>query len=198
MSSDLQAQAPEPSVVGFAQEQVPTMANQNMPSDQQQERRDLEREEEDVIEEGWIDGRRSSRRIQDMQRRREEHNMRAGPSGLQNPQADFSTYRTSIHHEEMTSSDESNKRKIEAFNLDDLTSDLTDTDTSELRSKTPTSPKISRALRQLDIAQKSPTKRRQGKLFAHINRLTFEEEEILRSTRMLLGRMSWDKVSCLG
>ena len=46
MSNDLQA--PEPSVVEFAQEQVPTMANQNMPSDQQ-ERRDLEREEEEVI-----------------------------------------------------------------------------------------------------------------------------------------------------
>ena len=34
---------------------------------------------------------------------------------------------------------------------------------------------------QLDIAKKSPSKRRQGELFAHINRLTFEEEEILRS-----------------
>ena len=100
---------------------------------------------------------------------------------MQNTQADFSNYRTAIHHEEMTSSDESNKRKIEAFNLDDLTSNLTDTDVSESRSKTPTSPKITRALRQLDIAKTSPSKRRQGELFAHINHLTFEEEEILRS-----------------
>ena len=98
-------EAPQPTVVEFAQEQVPTMENQNMPSEQQQEIRDMERqEEEDAIEDGWIDGRRSSQRIQNMQRRREEQGIRAGPSGLQNTQADFSNYRTAIHHEEMTSS----------------------------------------------------------------------------------------------
>ena len=39
MSNDIQA--PELSSVEFAQEQVPTMANQNMPSNQHQERRDI-------------------------------------------------------------------------------------------------------------------------------------------------------------
>ena len=60
------------------------MANQNMPSDQHQERRHLEHEEEDELEEGWIDGRRSSQRIQmQRQRQREETEARPGPSGLQ-------------------------------------------------------------------------------------------------------------------
>ena len=56
MSNDIQV--PEPTSVEFAQEQVPTMANQNMPSNQQEERRVMEHEEEKV-EEGWIDGRLS-------------------------------------------------------------------------------------------------------------------------------------------
>ena len=146
------------------------MANQNMPSEQHQERRHLEHEEEEEVEEGWIDGRRSSQRIQmQRQRKREETDTRPGPSGLQDVRADFVNYRSAVQHEEMTNSDESNKRKIEAFNLDDLTSDLTDTDTSESRSKTPTSPKVTRAFRQLDIAQKSPTKRRQGELLSLIH-----------------------------
>ena len=73
-------EAPQPAVVEFAQKQVPTMENQNMTSEQQQEIRDMEREEEeDVMEEGWIDGKRSSQRIQNMQRRREEQEIRAGP-----------------------------------------------------------------------------------------------------------------------
>jgi len=156
-------QAPEPNSVEFAREPVPTMANQK-------------------VEEGWIDGRRSSQRIQlQRQRQREESEARPGPSGLQHGGEAFLNYRSAVQHEDMTSSDESNKRKIKAFNLDDLTSEVTDTDTSDTRSKTPTSPKVNRAFRQLDIAQKSPSKRRQGELLAHINRLTFEEEEILRS-----------------
>ena len=40
-------QAPEPNSVAFAQEPVPTMANQNMPTEQDQERRHLEHEEEE-------------------------------------------------------------------------------------------------------------------------------------------------------
>ena len=181
MSHDLKA--PEPTSVEFAQEPVPTMANQNMPSNSHEERRVMEHD--DDIKEGWVDGRRSSQRIQmKLQKKREETEDRPGPSGLQNIQGDFVNYRSALRNEAMTSSDESQKRKIEAkpFNLDDFSSDITDTDASESnRCKTPTSPKVTRAFRQLDIAYKSPSKRRQGELFEHINRLTFEEKEILRS-----------------
>ena len=182
MSHDLKA--PEPTSVEFAQEPVPTMANQNMPSNSQEERRVMEHDK-DEVEEGWIDGRRSSQRIQmQLQRKHEESDPRPGPLGLQPMQGDFINYRSALRNEAMTSSDESQKRRIKAqpFNLDDLSSDLTDTDASESnRCKTPTSPKVTRAFRQLDIAYKSPSKRRQGELFEHINRLTFEEKEILRS-----------------
>ena len=112
-------QAPEPNSVEFAQQPVPTMANQNMPTEHEEDRRHLEIEEEDEVEEGWIDGRRSSQRIQlQRQRQREENEARPGPSGLQHGGADFINYRTAVQHEDMTSSDESNKRKIKAFNLD--------------------------------------------------------------------------------
>ena len=132
-------EAPEPNSVEFAQEPVPTMANQNMPTEQDQERRHLEHEEEEEVEEGWIDGRRSSQRIQmQRQRQREENEARPGPSGLQHGGDAFLNYRSAVQHHDMTSSDEINKRKIKAFNLDDLTSDVTDTDTSDTRSKTPT------------------------------------------------------------
>ena len=46
-------EAPQPTVVAFAQEQVPTMENQNMPSEQQQEIRDTERQEEEDIWSEW-------------------------------------------------------------------------------------------------------------------------------------------------
>ena len=127
-------QAPEPNSVEFAREPVPTMANQNMPTEHEEDRRHLEIEEEDEVEEGWIDGRRSSQRIQlQRQRQREESEARPGPSGLQHGGDAFLNYRSAVQHDDMTSSDESNKRKIKAFNLDDLTSEVTDTDTSDTR-----------------------------------------------------------------
>ena len=44
-------QAPEPNSVEFAQQPVPTMANQNMPTEHEEDRRHLEHEEEDEVEE---------------------------------------------------------------------------------------------------------------------------------------------------
>ena len=142
-------------------------------------------EENEETEDGWIDGRRSSQRIQNkMQEEGEELEDRQRPSRSKQAYADFVTCRTAPRNELMTSSDESQKRKIqtEPVDLGDHLSDLMDMNASDSkRCKSPTSPKVTRALRQLDIACKSPSKRRSVDLCGHIDRLTFEEEKHFRS-----------------